>query len=603
MNIEYTYDENYTLTIKVVTTFTNVNDEPYSIREFEVDVGKYYPRQISAYDDRNNEINFVVSKNDKGRSIRLMIPDVKLTKDGKYDLTLVYSLQNTSIKYGATIRVFDLPLFLSTSSSITGIRVIFPKSLGVLIYSSYRAYDLEEEEDNYLVNISKFEPHSPIFIVGRSESFRFSINSINTNISDESKYYSYYLPVSDGKQTIVYNDFKVFPAQKVYDKNLLVKYVLTPGELLDINFSGHMLTKQQLGEDIEIYQNAELLDNEIIELIEKNIVSCDKPPSEKYVAIYDFLKNRVVLTDNNPNQAYRINDLTESLFANEQNTMTHEELINMFFYLLQNSGVNSHISWGIVFPYFIKDAKPQIYSWICVSDESDKEYILDLSFEISNGINGIFTNRYDRITVYNTNSLWDQSFSYNNDSVEYFGFDIQSTPYTDVEVSINVPTHIFYNSYFVGNVSVTNLGNTIVNEIVVETTSKDLDLFINEDEVTTKLEFCDLCILPGENVLLPFLSKTNIASSIQAEFLITSVAQEMTEYCNVKNELVKASVMSQNDPQQLTLSLLSVFIILLSVAIILVTFIHKRSKLFEGLKMSYERLKQIYINLKFKLRK
>lgn len=564
LSVNYEITENDKILVSMDIRFTNQYEYKQYLKEYWINVGDSFPRNIVLTSDREQKIEYVVSQMENGRGIKVIFPDVILNNNDSYNIQIQYELPHFVRKIG-DLYVIDIPSFLTSSTKIETISVKFPRSKGDIIYSSYTNYTTTLDDNFVYINIETFEPFSPLIIIGNLQTYNFTISQTYTNNGGTIHRVTLPLPQDSCTQKNIINNTSSIPQTISRDEfgNYLATYVIPEYNSLTINYSAQIVKSHSnscsYSESKPLFNNNDYLalkSESIAEYITQNIISKDElvqlNKNEIASLFYSYLLPRIVVSENSQVPIKTIEDVP-SVLDIISNTpplyISPQDLNIVLFTLLSQCQVEAVLDWGILYPYYMDNIKVTPYVWITYWDEEDKVHTLDIVFQKLNKTSGFDKQLLDKITIYRTNDPFSNRIGWDlYESTSVFLAEEKQSINNDISTELSFTRRLLSGTENNGTLYISNTGNSafIIDDIINK--SEDVNIMFQEDIVS-------LIVFPGQTLPVSiklksnqtlYNSKTNVTLEIHGSDLANNSftkIQEETVNINISFGLLVLTVL------------------------------------------------------------
>ena len=238
LTVHYEIKDNNNILVSMNVKFINHSEYKQYLKDYWIDVGEAFPRNIELSSTNSERIEYIVSQMNEGRGIKVVFPDILLNTNDSIEIVIKYELPHFVRNIG-NLYVVDIPSFFTTSTIIQSIEVQFPKTKGKLIYSSYTNYSTREDDINYYIDIESFEPFSPLIVIGEKQGFSLNISQNFSNNGGTIHRVLLPLPADTCSQRNYINTSSTIPQAINKDElgNNMATYIIPEYISININYS------------------------------------------------------------------------------------------------------------------------------------------------------------------------------------------------------------------------------------------------------------------------------------------------------------------------------------------------------------------------------
>lgn len=497
LSVSYEITENDNILVNMDVNFTNQYKYKQYLKDYWINVGEAFPRNIVLTSSLETKIEYVVSQMGEGRGIKVIFPDITLNTNDSISIQIQYELPHFVRKIGQLYLV-DIPSFLTSSTKIEAINVKFPREKGNIIYSSYTNYTTSQDENYIYMNIETFEPFSPLIIIGESQNYNFTLTQSYSNNGGTVHRVTLPLPHNSCTQQNVINNTSTVPQTFSKDEfgNNWATYVIPEYGSLIINYSAQIAKFHTNGcnsEEIKpSFQNLKFSFNNsplIWDYINKNIISNDElaklNKNEIASLFYNYIIPRVVIAEDSQIPADNIDNillLLEKISNEPPLYISPKDLNVILFTLLSQAQIETVMDWGVLYPYYMDTIKVTPYVWITYWDEEGKAHTLDIVFQKLNKTSGFDKQMLDKVLIYRTNDPFSNNIGWDlYQNVSVFLANEKTEVNNQLSSKLSFTDKLKSGTENNGTLYISNTGNSILIISDIQSNSKNVNITFQDD--------------------------------------------------------------------------------------------------------------------------
>lgn len=465
-----------------------------------------------------------------------------------FENTVIQRNDSTKISISYTHKYNDkniLNLVSQVADTTTSkVSITYPRDWGETSWISDQIENIKQNDDNYILTISKPDSDTIKLILGQDIVYQFEISRSLNNPTDSGTQYEILLPLDTQFQRIVIDDINVQPTQSIIDNsgNYILVFALDPQSQQDLKISGYIImqTHEYYSTDFlnSTYNSGDIywsLENKQIEDVEEFLAENGVTAQSETSLIAKYLYRYVIDNLDPSTSATTLSGgvrkgATEILRSTSQSTA--EDYADVLKALLSYYEIPAIYTIGYVSDISSYQDNGMFHYWIQVYID-ENWVVLDPYLEDFSNVSLWDREQLDHISIlnriYNSISPILTYYSDNDIKFEYIS-DSEIIYNPSSNISISLEPYSILNKYLYGAITVENTGNVIFTDIELIESQPDLNEYI--DSITNST---NTILLPHDNKSINFHIPFN---SLEDELIFTTV--------NIKNgdKIVDSSLAS-----------------------------------------------------------
>lgn len=443
--------------------------------------------------ENGNPISFEKEFLDDKVRVKAKLRNELVQKGSATNISFLYETRQIFLKEGLLWKLY-IPAIKTEEDMLNAyVRVEIPEVYGELSDGYFKDKSIKKQEGKNIITFRQQDRYDGLLLLlGTSQQYEFTYLYTIENLEDKDQTYTITLPPDTKDQTVFYLTAQPQPEQTIIarDDNVMVKYILKPGEKKEIKVAGFTryslptnYTELQINRDIYL-QEGEIWDysSESSQKALESIVKDTYSTYEKARFIYDFVISSISHSFENDDGRLPIS----KILSTQGDVYSCLHYSDLFVGLARGAGVPARTVVG----YTTSQEKTDVlHYWGEFYDDQRKNWIaVDPCFEDSFGFNEFDQIDLNRIIVgYWENTAKEIHFlmpyeSYQKDHPESIKISASSQSYLEnqqfayVDTSVGTPN--FFKKNIPLNISVSNQSQSIFSLKKV---------FIDEDEISAYL--------------------------------------------------------------------------------------------------------------------
>ncbi|MBN1374293.1 hypothetical protein JW962_03105 [Candidatus Dojkabacteria bacterium] len=505
------------------------------LREYNLAFTEKTFTNFAAVSAGGEALDYSIKENDDNTLITISLPNIRLNPGGSYAINVSYTVPAGLESIGGIYKLL-VPVFNTENTTITSVLVRYPSNIGNLLYCSTECTTTNTNEltEVYLNNIKST---NPFILIGSSQIYTLNLVMDVENNSAQVNNLNTYIPIESCTQKNIVNFFAPTPSSistDIYENNKL-NVVLNPYSKQIIQYSGQVQLTSSVSK-CKVPTVAALDIEELTRL--RLLLETYFPNSDTSLDLIQKFYQKIISEGEINAQTGLEKDPgtnIELFLKDELHIFTQRELLEMLLFVYSAFDYPAYISYGFLYPYYVSEPIGVNYSWLTVY-VTDIPKVVDPFMEIQSGISGFDVNLLDRIVIYNTQQLYDQSYSWRNLETNFVSIGYQNfTTNSNLYLTVNFPESVQAGVSHTATLSVRNNGNTLFKNLEISILSTEGLLFeFSDDTNVIPLLF------PGQSITIPItINSTKGTFSKLHEVLVTYTADDFTGQTHTYSILVE----------------------------------------------------------------
>ncbi|HOZ44390.1 MAG TPA: transglutaminase domain-containing protein [Candidatus Dojkabacteria bacterium] len=487
-----------------------------------------------------------------------------------FEISFIYETSiNNSISYNFKSNILD--------STLKEVIIKYPKEKGDYSWSSELISSKIQEGKNIVLTVKNPINTETTLYFSEGIQFKFSVNRVFTNSTEESQTFELILPMDSERQTIIWQSISPLPSWSSIDEdgNYIFNYIVKPKETINCNILGYIqdnnnppkefenkafLTKQvgywEISEKVEIKRLLSFMKDKGLEINENatdiNLLG-DREKSLFYRYIYQYVIYRLNFNSNTILGNIETKRLGASGIIKDSNNATPIDFADYYIALLRYFSIPSRLVLGYISDISNKTTDGYYHYWVEYYDLKEKKWFISDPFLEKFTKKSLFGSSFpDHIEILKRGkNPMSPTLSF------YSPSDFQVSLSEDLEVKkiINLNTTLSFENYNVTKnfvktfIDISNTGTVAISNIaLIKSNISNISKYLDS---TTNIN--SFLILPKQNINLQlnipiekiysskiFLSgNANNASGLISEFYVEKDIPENTPfYINIITKIL-----------------------------------------------------------------